>query len=144
MTRSIGLLLLTFGVAGCITEERARAWVPPEIDETLTLASIGEAAHSLMCDAFSGYVHDVYGSQLLVKAACTAQALQTTANSTECARLSSSASTRCRRPSRASCNGFWTRRAARPLVCPRPGVTRQSPSSSIVSTSSVTWLIKSS
>jgi len=87
MSRSIGVLLLTLGVAGCITEERARSWVPPDIDETLTLASIGEAAHSMMCDAFSGHVHDLYGSQLLVEAACTAHALQTTANSTECAQV---------------------------------------------------------
>jgi hypothetical protein len=85
-TRLIGLLLLALDVASCTTDE-PHPWVPPQIDQTQTLARIGDTGHSMVCSAASDYVHSVYSSQLLVEAACTAHALQTTTNSTECAQV---------------------------------------------------------
>jgi hypothetical protein len=62
----------------------ATSWVPDEIDPAETVESIGTTAYGLLCDHFSSYVHELYSSQLLVRAACTMHALRTTTNMTEC------------------------------------------------------------
>ena len=59
-------------------------WVPPEIDTDQQLDRLGATGYQKLCGAFEDYVHDTYRSQLLVKAACTANALQTTDNATAC------------------------------------------------------------
>lgn len=60
------------------------SWVPSDIDEQATLDQIGSAGYAKLCGAFEDYVHDTYRSQLLVKAACTAHALQTTTDAVTC------------------------------------------------------------
>jgi hypothetical protein len=59
-------------------------WVPPDIDEQQTLDRLGSAGYAKLCSAFSDYVHDQYRSSYLVKAACTAHALQTTSDAVAC------------------------------------------------------------
>jgi hypothetical protein len=59
-------------------------WVPPDIDEQQTLDRLGAAGYAKLCSAFSDYVHDQYRSSYLVKAACTAHALQTTSDAVMC------------------------------------------------------------
>jgi hypothetical protein len=59
-------------------------WVPEDIDEQQTLDRLGAAGYARLCSAFSDFVHDQYRSQLLVKAACTAHALQTTDDAVMC------------------------------------------------------------
>jgi len=60
------------------------SWVPSDIDEQATLEQIGSAGYARLCNAFDDYVHDTYRSQLLVKAACTAHALETTTDAAMC------------------------------------------------------------
>lgn len=59
-------------------------WVPDDIDEQQTLDRLGSAGYAKLCSAFSDYVHDQYRSNYLVKAACTAHALQTTTDAVMC------------------------------------------------------------
>ncbi len=59
-------------------------WVPSDIDEQQTLDTIGSAGYSRLCSAFEDYVHDQYRSSYLVKAACTAHALNTTSDAVAC------------------------------------------------------------
>jgi len=74
---------LGVGLAACVEERDS--WIPPEIDEGEMVEGLGDVGHRLLCDAFDGYVHRTYRSVLLIQAACTAHALQTTKNATECA-----------------------------------------------------------
>lgn len=60
-------------------------WVPPDIDETQTIERLGDEGYKMVCQSFDGYIHDIYRSQFLIKAACTAHALQTTTDATACA-----------------------------------------------------------
>jgi hypothetical protein len=74
------------GLAAC-TSEVAGSWVPQDVDVGDTLDGLGNKAYSLICDQFSSYVHELYSSQLLVKAACTAHALRTTTDTNECTKV---------------------------------------------------------
>lgn len=76
--------LLTLGAC---TTDLPGAWVPTDIDISERLERIGDKAYSMLCNTFSDHVHDVYRSQLLIEAACTAHALQTTSNASECAQV---------------------------------------------------------
>lgn len=60
-------------------------WVPPEIDESETLDKLGAAGYGKVCSAFDDFVRDQYRTNLLVRAACTAQALHSTETTAECA-----------------------------------------------------------
>lgn len=81
MTLRLPLLFLVFaGCAGHSSDD----WVPSEIDEQQTLDRLGSAGYAKLCSAFDDYVHDQYRSNYLIKAACTAHALQTTDNATAC------------------------------------------------------------
>ncbi|HEX5061141.1 MAG TPA: hypothetical protein VFV99_17365 [Kofleriaceae bacterium] len=71
-------------VVGCNSSGGSHDWVPPDIDEQQTLDRIGSAAYGKLCDAFADYVHDQYRSNYLVKAACTAHALETTMDAVAC------------------------------------------------------------
>jgi hypothetical protein len=70
-------------VVGCGSSSQDD-WVPPDIDEQQTLDRLGSAGYAKLCSAFSDYVHDKYRSDYLVKAACTAHALETTSDAVEC------------------------------------------------------------
>ena len=79
------VVCLGVGLAACVEERDS--WIPQEIEihEGEMLQDLGDVGHQLLCDAFDGYVHRTYRSVLLIQAACTAHALQTTRNATECA-----------------------------------------------------------
>jgi hypothetical protein len=86
MTRLCSFIVfvtLGSGLAAC-TSEVATSWVPQDLDLAETMDNVGEEAYGKLCDQFSGYVHELYSSQLLVRAACTAHAVRTTRNTTEC------------------------------------------------------------
>ena len=77
--------LLLILLAACRTSaSTAKDWVPSDIDENATLDRIGAAGYQKLCDAFEDYVRDMYRSDYLVKAACTANALQTTTDAVAC------------------------------------------------------------
>jgi hypothetical protein len=82
------LLGSAFTLLGCSSspggDDDPQSWVPSDIDQQATLDAIGAAGYAKVCGAFSDYVHDTYRSQLLVKAACTAHALQTTTDAVTC------------------------------------------------------------
>jgi hypothetical protein len=79
VTTETGEMVLPVGV------EQAEEWLPLDIDATQALDRIGDDAYQTLCNSFDGYVHDIYRSKLLIKAACTAHALQTTNDATSCA-----------------------------------------------------------
>ncbi len=66
------------------------SWLPQDVDVTDTLEHAGDKAYSMLCDQFSSHVHGLYSSQLLVRAACTAHALNSTANAIECEQATAS------------------------------------------------------
>ena len=76
-------LVLVFAI-GCSGGGGSGDWVPPDIDEQQTLDRLGSAGYAKLCSAFSDYVHDKYRSNYLVKAACTAHSLETTADAIAC------------------------------------------------------------
>ena len=80
--RSLVLLALPC-LSACVSDV-ATSWVPQDIDVEEKLESVGHTTYGLLCDQFSSYVHELYSSQLLVRAACTVHALRTTANTNEC------------------------------------------------------------
>lgn len=59
-------------------------WVPADIDEAQTLDRLGAAGYARLCSAFDGYVRDTYRSNTLIRAACTAHALETTPDAAAC------------------------------------------------------------
>lgn len=65
--------------------EASEEWLPLDIDGTRMLERLGDDAYQTLCRSFDGYVHDIYRSKLLIKAACTAHALQTTTDAAACA-----------------------------------------------------------
>lgn len=71
-------------VVGCNSGGADHDWVPPDIDEQQTLDRLGAAGYQKLCGAFADYVHDQYRSNYLVKAACTAHALQNTTDAVMC------------------------------------------------------------
>lgn len=79
---SFRLAVLGF-LVGCGSSSQGD-WVPPDIDEQQTLDRLGSAGYAKLCSAFADYVHDQYRSSYLVKAACTAHALQTTSDAVMC------------------------------------------------------------
>ena len=60
-------------------------WVPSDIDESATIDRLGAAGYGKLCSAFDDYVRDMYRTNILVRAACTAQALQSTETTAQCA-----------------------------------------------------------
>ena len=77
------LLLAVLALAACKTT--SDDWVPEEIDESQTIDKLGAAGYSKLCSSFDDFVRDQYRTNLLVRAACTAQALQSTETTTACA-----------------------------------------------------------
>lgn len=77
------IALVSATLSACVTDERD-AWIPTDIDETVTLERLGDEGYKLLCRSFDGYIRDIYRSQMLMKAACTAHALQTTTDAAEC------------------------------------------------------------
>lgn len=95
VTRSSSALVCTAALtalAGCPSSSSGNGddvpdptgWVPSDIDEQATLSTLGSAGYARLCGAFEDYVHDTYRSMLLVKAACTAHALETTTDAVTC------------------------------------------------------------
>ncbi len=82
--RSLALLALIGAGPSACASEVATSWVPDEVDVEQTLESVGETTYGLLCDGFSSFVHELYSSQLLVRAACTMHALRTTTDMNEC------------------------------------------------------------
>jgi hypothetical protein len=80
------VLVVVGASAPACTSELATSWIPQDVDVTEKVEDLGETAYSLLCDQFEGYVHELYSSQLLVKAACTAHAVRETTNTDECTR----------------------------------------------------------
>lgn len=81
MTYRLGLLTI-LALAGC--PSTSGDWVPDDIDEQQTLDRLGEAGYQKLCSAFDDFVHDQYRSNYLIRAVCTAHALQTTENAVMC------------------------------------------------------------
>jgi hypothetical protein len=77
------LLLSVLSLAACKTS--SGDWVPSDVDESETLDKLGAAGYAKVCSSFDEYVRDVYRTNILVRAACTAQALQSTDTTTACA-----------------------------------------------------------
>jgi len=73
------------GVVSQAVTETQDEWMPLDIDPTQMLDRIGDDGFQTLCRSFDGYVHDIYRSKLLIKAACTAHGIQTTSNASECA-----------------------------------------------------------
>jgi hypothetical protein len=59
-------------------------WVPDDIDTGQTVDRLGAAGFAKVCGAFEDYVRDTYRSNRLVQAACTAEALQSSADAVAC------------------------------------------------------------
>jgi hypothetical protein len=76
-------------VLGACISAPDESWVPQEVDVADALKHVGQRAYSMMCDELDDRVHDLYSSQLLVQAACTAHALSTTQDATACAQATS-------------------------------------------------------
>lgn len=70
-------------VVAC-TSNAKNDWVPSDVDRDQALSALGAAGYARLCSAFEDYVHDQYRSSYLVKAACTAHALQTTQDAVMC------------------------------------------------------------
>jgi hypothetical protein len=77
-------LLLLVSLAACPSSSGSDDWVPSDIDESQTLDRLGAAGYQRLCGAFDDYVRDQYRSSYLIQAACTAHALQTTADAVAC------------------------------------------------------------
>lgn len=77
-------VLLLAVLAGCVVDE-VEAWLPADLDVSQPLERLGDEGYKLLCRSFDGHIHDIYRSQLLIKAACTAHALETTADAADCA-----------------------------------------------------------
>lgn len=81
MTRSTYLAVLV--LAAC--QEGSDDWVPSDVDESETIDKLGAAGYAKVCSAFDEFVREQYRTNLLVRAACTAQALRSTETTAECA-----------------------------------------------------------
>lgn len=69
---------------GDVVGDKAEEWVPSEVEVSATLDRIDDPAYQTLCWAFDAFIHDKFRSSLIVKAACTAHALSSTGNATEC------------------------------------------------------------
>lgn len=61
-----------------------QSWVPADVDTSTTVDRLGAAGYSKLCSAFADHVRDTYRSDLLVRAACTAYALDSTTDAVMC------------------------------------------------------------
>lgn len=77
------LLLSALSLAAC--NGTSDDWVPSDVDESETIDKLGDAGYGKVCSAFDDFVRDQYRTNLLVRAACTAQALRSTETTAECA-----------------------------------------------------------
>lgn len=77
------LLLSVLALSACKTA--SEDWVPSDIDESQTIDRLGAAGYAKLCSSFDDFVRDQYRTNLLVRAACTAHALQSTETTAECA-----------------------------------------------------------
>jgi len=59
-------------------------WLPSDIDVDVTVDKLGAAGFAKLCGAFEDYVRDMFRSNRLVQLACTAEALDTTADAVAC------------------------------------------------------------
>lgn len=59
-------------------------WVPSDIDTSTTVERLGTAGYSKLCGAFADHIRDMYRTDKLVLAACTAKAMQSTSDATSC------------------------------------------------------------
>ena len=78
--RHLPLLLM---LVACKTSS-SDDWVPDDIDENETLDRIGAAGYAKLCSSFEDYVRDMYRGDLLIRAACTAHALESTLDAVAC------------------------------------------------------------
>lgn len=90
VVRLLLLASLVVAAPACVAEvaevaDQTEPWIPYDVDPTESIERLGDDGYKMLCRSFDGYVRDIYRSELLVKAACTAHALQTTANASECA-----------------------------------------------------------
>jgi len=76
------LALLGLALAACKT---SGDWVPADVDESETIDALGAAGYAKVCSAFDDFVRDQYRTNILIRAACTAQALQSTETTAACA-----------------------------------------------------------
>lgn len=60
-------------------------WVPEDIDIDAAIDTLGTAGFAKLCGAFEDYVRDMFRSNRLIQLACTAEALDTTADAEACA-----------------------------------------------------------
>jgi hypothetical protein len=77
----IGLLLTATGACG---GGSAGDWLPDDLEREATLDTIGDAGYAKLCGAFEDYVLDMYRTSYLVQAACTAIAVENTADAAAC------------------------------------------------------------
>ena len=81
--RHVRAAALVLAMQACVVTD-VEEWVPSEVEIHDTLEHVGDSAYQMLCGAFDGYIHDKYRSSLVVKAACTAHALRSTDNATDC------------------------------------------------------------
>jgi hypothetical protein len=60
-------------------------WLPSDVDVDATVDTLGAAGFAKVCGAFEDYVRDMFRSNRLIQLACTAEALETTADAAACA-----------------------------------------------------------
>lgn len=77
-------LSLVAVLLGACSSTPSTDWVPSDIDEQQTLDRLGTAGYQRLCGAFDDYVRDQYRSNRLIQAACTVNALETTADAIAC------------------------------------------------------------
>ena len=58
--------------------------MPDDIDTQQTVDRLGAAGFAKVCGAFEDYVRDMYRSNRLIQAACTAEALQSSTDAVAC------------------------------------------------------------
>jgi hypothetical protein len=79
-------LLVSIVLAACggSSGDSLAEWVPDDVDSSATVDRLGAAGFARVCTAFDDYVRDTYRSNVLIQAACTAHAVETTADAVAC------------------------------------------------------------
>ncbi|MDX2093363.1 MAG: hypothetical protein SFX73_36300 [Kofleriaceae bacterium] len=72
--------------SACVADA-ADEWIPTEVDQDALMDKVSDKTVKLVCSRFESSVHRLYRTPLLVKAACTAHALQSSRDVEECATL---------------------------------------------------------
>lgn len=84
MLKAVTSFRIALVLAAACNGGTSGVWVPADIDERQTLMQVGNAGYTRLCAAFEDYVHDQYRSSYLIKAACTAHAIETTTDAIAC------------------------------------------------------------